>query len=112
MNHHSLPANKNGLPGVCAAVVSTVRLCHKGSTRMSVYVALHAFKAEQGGDISFVRGDSILVRTPETERDLHWWTGRVLQEDEDSDIDSDEDDPSPTGRFPAHSVVTEDEVAR
>ncbi len=76
---------------------------------MSVYVALHAFKAEQEGDISFVRGDSILVRTPEVERDVHWWTGRVLQEDEDSDIDSDEDDPSSTGRFPAHSVVTEDE---
>ena len=75
---------------------------------MSVYVALHNFTAEQDGDISFQRGDSVLVRTPEEERDAHWWTGRVLQDDEDSDIDSDDDD-VPTGRFPAHSVVTEEE---
>jgi hypothetical protein len=85
--------------------------CGERHKRMSVYVALHAFTAEQDGDVSFKRGDSILVRTPDDERDAHWWLGRVMDEDEDSDLDSDNDD-LPVGRFPAHSVATEEEFDR
>ena len=57
---------------------------------MSVYVALHAYRAEQEGDISFQRGDAILVRTPEAEREEHWWVGRVMDDEEDSDVDGDD----------------------
>ena len=65
---------------------------------MSLYVALHEYTAQQEGDISFHRGDTILVNDPD-ERE-HWWIGRVMDEDEDSDSDVEYQGNNPVGRGP------------
>ena len=75
------------------------------------YIALHDYVAESEDEISFSRGNIIIV----LEQDHNdWWTGRVLGDDEgpmEEDPEYDYTGPNPIGQLPANYVEAEDVFA-